>query len=75
MAANPVGAGQGGIQHAVAAIRQTAQAEQVAAVAVTQAVQQAAQQANQQAAQQGAQDSGASQSEGEGRGDHVDVEA
>lgn len=60
------------VQQALVALRQTVQAEQVAAVAVTEAVNQAAQRAQQDAV---AQDVQKTAHRVEGRGEVVDVEA
>jgi len=60
------------VQQALVALRQTVQAEQVAAVAVTEAVNQAAQRAQQDAV---AQDVQKAAHRVEGRGEVVDVEA
>jgi len=60
------------VQQALVALRQTVQAEQVAAVAVTEAANQAAQRGQQDAA---AQDAHKAAPAVEGRGEVVDVEA
>lgn len=60
------------VQQALVALRQTVQAEQVAAVVITEAANQAAQRAQQEIVTQDASKTGRS---AEGRGEVVDVEA
>ena len=60
------------VQQALVALRQTVQAEQVAAVAVTEAANQAAQHAQQQSVAQDVQQTARAE---DGRGGVVDVEA